>query len=575
MGDKVWKVRKVDEEAVIRLAKSAGISKLLAKVFVSRDIIDSEYVKDFLEPDIRKLHNPFLMDGMERAADRILRAVERGEGILIFGDYDVDGVASSSILYDYLTGLGAKVRYFVPDRMTEGYGLTMPAVERLERKAVEWRESDGFDLKLIITVDCGITSVEEAEHIQALGIDIIITDHHECKEVLPKAWSVLNPHKPGCPYPFKDLAGAGVALKLVHALGIKTGNNDAYRAYLDLAALATVADVVPLLGENRIIVKNGLKAIENTKNIGLGALLRFSGFYGRNLTATNIAFGIAPRINAAGRMGDALRGIRLLTEKNLAVCEALARELDIENRTRQELEDRIVEEAMEQAKELAYTYRHKVLVVSGSGWHQGIIGIVASKLLQSYNRPCIVISVEDGTGKGSGRSLECFNIFRALDYCSGVLTRFGGHEMAAGLTIEEDKIGEFRTLINKYADEVFTDEDLLPTIRIDAILERDDITRQNIIELEKLEPFGVGNPVPVFGYSGPLLKSVRTLSDGKHLKLNLWDKGLYVDAIGFNMGKAAEKLAVGDTVSVASSLSINKWNGYENIQLVLSDIRHC
>lgn len=573
MGEKVWKLQNIDENEVTRLSRDAGISRLLAKVFVSRGIVDSEYVRDFLVPDIDKLYNPFLMDGMECAVDRILKAVESGEGILIFGDYDVDGVASTSILYGFLTGLGARIRYFVPDRMSEGYGLTMPSVERLKTLSDKWREAFEFDLKLVITVDCGITSIEEVEFIKAHGIDIIVTDHHECKEILPKALSVLNPHKPGCPYPFKELSGAGVTLKLVHALGIKTGNPNAYRSYLDLAALATVADVVPLLAENRIIVKNGIKAMEKTRNIGLGALIRVSGFYGKGLSASNLAFGIAPRINAAGRMGDAERGIRLLTEKSLPVAEALAKELDIENRTRQELENKIVEEAFEYAKEQVEVFNHKVLVISGFGWHHGIIGIVASKLLQTYNRPCIVISVEDGTGKGSGRSLECFNIFKALDYCSGLLTRYGGHEMAAGLTIEEEKINEFRILINQYADQVLSDEDLIPSIRIDAILERDDITRENIIELEKLEPFGAGNPMPVFGYMGPSLKSIRTLSDGKHLKLILWDGGLNVDAIGFNMGQAAGRLSVGDTVSVASSLNINKWNGFENIQLVLSDIR--
>lgn len=565
LQQKVWVYKDIDENEVDKLAVSAGISRLLAKVFVSRGIIDSDYVKDFLKPDIGLMHDPFLMDGMERAADRIVQAVSNGEAILVYGDYDVDGVTSTSILYNFLISQGAKMQYYIPDRMEDGYGLTMTAVEKVK----------GLNASLMITVDCGITSADEVCCMQDSGMQVIITDHHACKELLPDAFAVLNPHKPGCGYPFKELAGAGVVLKLVQALCIKLNCNSEYTKYLDLAALATIADVVPLLDENRIIASLGLKAMETTKNQGLRALIKVAGLGGKLLTSYGAAFGLAPRVNAAGRLGSANRGVRLFTTDSQALAEALAKELDGENKSRQDTENEIIVDAIKFVEEQIDLEREKVLVVSGEGWHHGVIGIVASKLLEKFNRPCIVISVENGVGKGSGRSLKCFNLFKALSLCEELMDRFGGHEMAAGLTIQADKIDVFRTRINEYADSILTDIDLLPCIRVDAFLDRTDVALENAHELAQMAPFGACNPGPVFGYTAFYIAGIRTLSAGKHLKFRLADGSLVVEAIGFNMGELADEYVTGDALDVIFSLEVNSWNGTDSLQLNLRDAKAC
>ena len=565
MKKNLWVCEAVDENEVVRLAESAGISKLLAKVFASRSIFDSEYIKGFLRPDIEQLHDPFLMSGMEYTVARIAQALKDREEILVYGDYDVDGVTGTSILYNFLMSQGAKVQYYIPDRIVEGYGLTMSAVGKVK----------DLNASLIITVDCGISSIEEVRCLQDSGMMVIVTDHHECKENLPEACAVLNPHKPGCDYPFKELAGAGVVFKLVQGLCTRLGCIYEYRKYLDLAALATIADVVPLLGENRIIASLGLRMLEKTKNQGLCALAKAAGLAGKPLTSYGAAFGLAPRVNAAGRLGSADRGVRLFTTDSQVLAEALAKELDDENKIRQVTECQITEEAIKFVEEEIDYAREKVLVVSGEGWHQGVIGIVASKLQEKYNRPCIVISVEDGIGKGSGRSLKCINLFKALSFCEELTDRFGGHEMAAGLTIQADRINEFRSRINAYADSILTDADLLPCIRVDAFLDREDVTLENVEELAQMAPFGVGNPGPVFGYTALSITDIKILSDGKHLKLRLTDGGLVAEAIGFNMGALAGVYRINDSIDAVFSLEVNRWNGTDKLQLNLKDVKAC
>lgn len=563
MQHKIWVYKDIDEKAVDKLAESAGISRLLAKVFVSRSFCDSRRVKEFLNPDIGNLYSPFLMDGMERAAERIVQAILNGEEILIYGDYDVDGVAGTSILYNFLTSHQARVSYYIPDRMEEGYGLTMMTAEKVKQ----------MNVPLMITVDCGITSVNEVRCLNDCGMHVIVTDHHECMDVLPDAYAVLNPHKPDCPYPFKELAGAGVALKLVQGLCEKLGCPDEYREYMDLAALATIADVVPLMGENRIIASIGLGMMEKSRNIGLNALIKVAGLADKPVNSYNVAFNIAPRINAGGRLGSADRGVRLFTADSQVLAEALAEELDNENKLRQDMENSILEDALRFVENKIDLKNEKVLVINGEGWHHGVVGIVASKVLEKYNRPCIIISVEEGIGKGSGRSLKCFNMFNALLHCSNLMDRFGGHEMAAGLTIQSSNIDEFRKRINEYADGILTDEDLLPCIRVDACLDRKDIGLKSIRELAGLAPHGAGNPGAVFMYSAFSIADIRTLSRGKHLKLKLADAGLQVEAIGFNMGELACQFSVSDTIDAAFSLEVNSWNGTDKPQLNLRDIR--
>jgi single-stranded-DNA-specific exonuclease len=635
MQQKNWVYKEVDEVEVEKLIQSTGVARALAKVFVSRGMLDGGQVKRFMKPDIGSMTDPFCMDGMAAAADRILCAISASEEMLIYGDYDVDGVAGTSILYNFLKSRDAHVQYFIPDRMEDGYGLTFSSVEKVKK----------LKASLLVTVDCGISSVDEVRSLNDFGMQVIVTDHHECRDLLPEAIAVLNPHKPGCGYPFKELAGAGVALKLVQALCIKIGCADEFVKYIDLAALATIADMVPLQGENRIIASCGLKAMETTRNIGLGALIRTAGFGDKPMSSYSVAFGLAPRVNAAGRLGSADRSVRLFTTEDLALAEVLAKELDSENKSRQETESEILNEAIAFVQQRLDPVREKVLVVSGEGWHHGVIGIVASKVLEKYNRPCIVISVEDGVGKGSGRSIAGLNLFKALTSCENLLERFGGHEMAAGLTIRTDKIDEFRTGINKYADEVLTETDLLPCVRVDAFIGSADISMDSARELTKMAPFGCGNVGPVFGYTAIRIEDIKTLSAGKHLKLRLSDcnpeisgrnpeisgrnpeisgrnpeisgcnpessgcnpeilgrnpelsgrnseisgrnselssrnpgltiRKLDIEAIGFNMGEQAEAYEAGDVIDAIFTLEINSWNGSERLQLNLKDIKTC
>ena len=580
MHQSLWVYKEYNEAEVDRLAAGAGISRLLAKVFVSRGVSGPEgieYVKGFLDIDAARLHDPFLMDGMDMAVERMLRAVRDRESILVYGDYDVDGVTSTSMLLDFLTTLGADARYFIPDRMEDGYGITMSSATKVRELAPS----------VVVTVDCGITSVEEVRYLTESGIDVIVTDHHECKPELPQAVAVLNPHKPGCPYPFKELSGAGVALKLIQAMcmsiaggkgdSIPAADKDAYLKYIDLAALSTIADIVPLVGENRIIAGLGLKAMETTRNKGLEALIRVAGYGGKEISSYAAAFGLAPRVNAAGRLGSADRAVRLFTTNNVLLAEAIARELNEENRLRQETENEIFEQAVAYVEANLDPVKEKMLVVCGEGWHHGVIGIVASKITERYYRPSIIISTdEDGTGKGSARSIRNFDLFRALTACEDLLDRYGGHEMAAGLTIQSNRIDELRKRINEYADSVLTDDDLMPCLKIDAFAESSDLTIESVQELDKMAPYGESNPKPAFGYMALRIAAIRTMSAGKHIKLLLRDTDMpHVEAVGFNMGELAQQYRAGDVVDLVFVPDINEWNGTRRLQLIIRDIKPC
>lgn len=561
--DKLWVFKENFEKDIGRLAGEAGISRLLAAVFINRGVNDAGLVKSFLHPDLAKLNDPFLLKDMDKAVDRVCGALSSGEKIVIYGDYDVDGITSTSVLYDFLLSRGAKVDYYIPDRMDDGYGLSTGALDKVRQ----------MDAELILTVDCGITAVEEAEYIKSLGMQAVIIDHHECKETLPDACAVVNPCRPDCPYPFKELAGVGVALKLVQALCSRLGAGDAWSKYLDLAALGTVADVVPLVEENRVIVKDGLRAAEKSENPGMKALIEVSGLSGKPLTTYGAGFALAPRINAAGRIGSAMRAVRLFTVDDGQLAESIARELDAENRYRQETEAEILQQAVEYVETHIDRDREKVIVVCGKGWHHGIIGIVASKITERYHRPTILISEENGMGKGSGRSIEGFNLFRALCFCEALLEKFGGHELAAGLSLRTENLEEFRRVINSYADSVLSPVELLPCIRIDAFIGRDDITLDNIAELEQMAPFGAGNPGPVFAVEGFRISDIRTVGEGRHLKLRLEADAIQFDAIGFNLGELMQRYSRDDCLDVAFTLEANTWNNTCKPQLNLRDVR--
>lgn len=563
MPDKLWIYRECKEDEVGRLSAEAGISGLLARVFISRGMTRPEYVREFLEPSLERLYSPFLLKDMDKAADRIARAVAGKEKIVIYGDYDVDGVTSTSVLFDFLDRMGAVVDYYIPDRFDEGYGLTAGSVDRvLEMGAA-----------LVITVDCGITAVDEIDRLNSGNVQVIVTDHHECKEELPRALAVINPHRPDCTYPFKELAGVGVVFKLVYALCIKMDAGDLYLKYLDLVTLGTIADVVQLLDENRIIAKFGLDAIGRTDNPGIRALMDVAGLKDKPLNTYGVGFGLAPRINAAGRTGSAIRAVKLFTTPETGLAGKIAAELDDENKNRQQIEAEILRQAMEYVEANIDPDREKVIVASGKDWHHGIIGIVASRLTEKYYRPCILISEEDGMGKGSGRSIEGFDLFKALTHCEDLLVKFGGHELAAGLSLDIRNLPAFRERINGYADVNLSGTELTPRIKIDAQVFKEDISLNNISELDRLAPFGPGNPGPVFSLEGLKICEIKAVGDSKHLKLRLADNGFNIDAIGFNMGELARSYMYSDILDTAFSLEINVWNNMRKAQMMLKDLR--
>ncbi len=561
--NKQWIINKLPEEKILKLSNQCGISALLAKVFLSRGIEDENYIKKFLNPSINDMYNPFLLKDMEKAVERIVSAIEARERIVVFGDYDVDGITSTSVLFDFFGKLGANIGYYIPDRKEEGYGLSIGAVSKVIASGAS----------LIITVDCGITAFEEVRYVVENNVDIIITDHHECKEDLPEAYASINPCRHDCFYPFKELAGVGVVFKLVQALCIKMGLKDEAINYLDLVALGTVADVVPLLEENRVIVKYGLNMIENTLNTGLKALMSVSGTRDKRITSYVIGFVLAPRLNAAGRIGDASKAVRLLTTDSEAEANELAEELNEQNSYRQETEHNIMCEVLEDIEDGVNLEKEKVIVVWGKDWHHGIIGIVASKITESYNRPCILITVEDGVGKGSGRSIEGFNLFKALTSSANLLEKFGGHELAAGLTIKEENIEEFKRTINEYADLQLSNLDLIPKVKIDIEVLQEEVSEDSVRELELLAPYGAANPSPVFAYRNLCIQDIRAVGNNKHIKLKFCDKDIFYDAIGFNRGYLADIYSEQDILDTACSLEINSWNNKEIIQLNIKDLK--
>lgn len=561
---RLWSMNDLSDEKVEKLSKKAGISKLLAGIFLSRGVEDPDYIKDFLNPSLDKLHDPFELRDMEKAVDRIVKALRQNEKILIYGDYDVDGITSTSILYDFFRRQNADVCYYIPDRLNEGYGISMAAAEKMPE----------MDVDLVITVDCGITAFEEVKYITDNNIDIIITDHHECRESVPDALAVVNPHRFDCAYPFKELAGVGVAYKLLEALSKKMNIPGFERRYLDLVALGTVADVVPLLGENRIIVKYGLPMIEKTSNVGLRSLIKVAGIENKEINTFLVGFVLAPRINAAGRIGDASRAVRLLTTDNEEEALEIAKELDEQNIFRKQNELEIMEEAVNIIETGIDLQREKVIVVAGERWHHGVIGIVSSKITEMYYRPSVLISVDGEGAKGSARSIEGFNLFEALVHCGKVLEKYGGHEQAAGLALKPENIDEFRRMINEYADSVLDEDDLVPRMKIDVRITKEDMTLENCKELKLLEPFGESNPPPVFRYDNLKVHEIRPVGqDSRHAKIRFDNNGTLIDAICFNGGGLTDCYEPSDIVDVVCSMEINLWNGRENVQLNIKDIR--
>jgi single-stranded-DNA-specific exonuclease len=567
-ADRIWESLSCDDAAVTNLAAELQVSTLTARLLCIRGLDEPGLAKRFLSPSLADLHDPLALADMPVAVERILGAIARKERIAIHGDYDVDGVTSTVILRRALELLGGDVIHFIPERLRDGYGLQPAALDRLHAQGVQ----------LVISVDCGIRGVEAARHACALGLDLIITDHHEPDTELPQCVAVINPKRHDCRYPDKNLAGVGVALKVVQALCAKTGRVSWLPAFVKVAALGTLADVVPLVGENRIIAKLGLEMLsKGPHKVGLRALLEASGLLNREIDSYHVGFVIAPRINAAGRMSTPDIAARLLLAADEAMgaeAKDLAEQLNAENLRRQEEEASIVAQARKIVETDLEVGSRTVIVVAGDGWHRGVIGIVASKLVDAFHRPAIVISIDGDVAHGSCRSIPSFNMLGALESCAEVMTKFGGHKQAAGLTIEATRIRELRARVNAYADERLGPDDLRPRLWIDGALTFRGISSQVASELTALAPFGAGNPTPVFRASRvEIVDGPRRMKE-RHLKMAFKQDGRIMRGIAWRASEresfVAEHRAA---IDLAFSLEQDTWNGERYLQLSIADFK--
>ena len=564
----IWDHQTVDEGQAAALAASMDLDPVVARLLVLRGITTADEARRFLNPRLDHLHDPFRLTDLPRAVDRLQRAIEEKERIAIHGDYDVDGVTSTVILRRLLDLLGANVIHFIPERLRDGYGLEPASIERLAVQQVA----------VVVSVDCGIRSQAAAARARELGIDLIVTDHHEPDAVLPPALAVINPKRPDCDYPEKNLAGVGVALKLVQALCLRTDRSHWLPAFVKLAAVGTVADVVPLRGENRVIAKLGLEGLSGKRHaVGLQALLDSTGLLGETLTSFHVAFRLAPRINAAGRMSTpdlATRLLLLTGEDRAAEAKSLAEQLETVNLRRQEEEAEILAAARRRVDSDPDVGAHAILVVWGAGWHRGVIGIVASKLVDLFHRPAIVLAVEGDLAYGSGRSIPGFDLLGALEHCGELFTRFGGHRHAAGITMESDRLAELRRRITAFADDRLGPEQLMPRLRIDCPLPLAAITPEMVAGLRAMEPFGAGNPRPVF-HSGPLqlADSPRVLKS-RHLAMRVRQEGRVFRAIAWRMADHVDFVSRHrDALDLAFNLTENNYRGERTIELSVTDIR--
>ena len=557
--NKKWECYNLDNEKVEELVKKRHITNLLASILVNRGIIDGEKINVFLNPTRKDFYNPFLMPDMEIAVKRIVKAIENKEKIMIYGDYDADGITSITVLKKYLNEIGLKTGEYIPNRLNEGYGLNKDAISKIY--------NDGY--RLMITVDCGISGLEEVEYANSLGMEIIITDHHEPAEKLPEAIAVIDAKRKDNKYPFNQLAGVGVVFKLIQAISkeLKLEEKE-YLKYLDLVCIGTISDIVPLVDENRVIAKLGLKLIEKTKNIGLKTLLNIADL--KKIDSNAISFGVAPRINACGRMGFQEEALQLFLTEDSEKATTIAKRLVQFNQERQAKEKQIFEEVIEKIEK--DDKDKKCIVLAEENWHHGIIGIVASKITEIYYKPSILICLEGDKGKGSGRSIPGFDLYTALTKCSDYIEKFGGHSMAIGITIKKENFEKLKETIEKYAQESNI-SDIMPIINIDKEINLKNINIEEVKSLELLEPFGEANKMPLFLLRNLKIDSIRALSGGKHLKLTLKQDNNIVDAIGFNMGDLSKEYLLGDKVDVVGTIEINSFGNKENIQINLKDIR--
>lgn len=556
---KTWCLKKYDEEKIEKIKSTYNVSDIMAKLLMSRNI-EFQDIDMFLNGTIDDLYDPYDIKDMEKIVDRIDVALKRHEKVCIYGDYDVDGITSITIMYKFLTKLGIDIMYYLPDRLVEGYGINNNALDEIKSQGVS----------LIITVDCGITAIEEIEYAKKIGLDVCITDHHECTENLPDAYAIINPKRKDDNSKFKMLAGVGVAFKCLMAIAEKYNlAKEEYLKYLDIVSIGTISDIVPLVGENRIISKYGLKMMEKTKNLGLKELLKIVNY--KDIDSMMVSFGMAPRINACGRMGNASAAVKLLLEKDDQKAEKIAMELDELNQERKNVESIIYNQALDIIKKENLEDKNSI-VLYNSSWHNGVIGIVASRLVNMYYKPVILLTKEHGFIRGSGRCPSGFSLYDALSECKELLIQFGGHELAAGLSIDEKNIEAF---IEKFEEVVknrkYTICDQI--INIDSVISRKNLNAQIIKDIRALKPYGQSNQVPIFLYKGLKVAAIRTIKDDKHLKLVLKDDKSLIDAVGFSLGIRRDEIRIGDKIDVVANIELNSYNTPKTIQLVIQDFK--
>jgi single-stranded-DNA-specific exonuclease len=562
--NKRWTTYDKSIENIELIISKFQIPEIIARALINRGINTVPKVEAFLNTDLDSLYDPYLMHGMDRAIGRILEAIKCKDKICVYGDYDVDGITSTSLMIRTLKELGSDAVYYIPNRIEEGYGLSISSMDKIKELGVS----------LIVTVDCGIRSNEVVDYAQSLGMEVIVTDHHECEGELPKALSIVNPHQPDCSYPHKGLAGVGVAYKLVSALLSRAGNDTFAKELLDIVSIGTIADVVPLLDENRIIVRNGLERIKNTNNEGIKALLEVCGLSGKELNAYNVAFMLAPRINAAGRIADASECVELLLTNNAERAMEIAKKLDLDNKERQAIENEILNSAAAIIEKTMDVEKDRVLVLGNENWHIGVVGIVASRLVDKFYLPTFIMSIDGELSKGSARSISGFNLFEAMSKHSDIFEKYGGHEMAAGFTIKTERIDELRESMNFEAESTMGKEKLLPELLVDYKLSPEDINLETIRQLKALEPFGIGNPSPLFVYRGlKVLSSKAVGNESKHLSLKLYDGVNEIKCIAYNLGSMQKVLSTGKKIDIICSVENNIWNNIESVQLNIKDIK--
>ena len=571
---KRWMVRSPDVELQGLFGRELKISPLTAQLLINRGLVEIDKAFSFLSPSLKNLHDPFGMKDMDRATERIIKAIKGNEKIAIYGDYDVDGTTATALLYLFFKEVGICVDYFIPERLKEGYGLNNQALRHL------------FDsgARLVITTDCGITNYEEVSFANSIGLDVIITDHHEPSDRLPPAYAILNPKQPDCAFPFKELAGVGVAFNLVIAMRSKlkecghfADNIPNLKNYTDIVALGTIADMAPLVDENRILVKYGLDELTLGKRPGIRALKEVSGLNGI-VKAGSVGFQLAPRINAAGRLDNAGKGVRLLITDDDKEAMDIARELDRENIDRQRLEKGILSEAVEIIeKEEFEIHKKKAIILAKEGWHPGVIGIVASRLIDRYHRPTIIISLKDDVGRGSARGIKNFHILDGLDACKDLLEKYGGHKMAAGLTISKENIKLFESAFYNLTEKNLSFEDLLPEVSLDSYIALDELNEKMVQEIERLAPFGMANPEPLLGARDASIVQSKVVGNN-HLKLKIKHNShltshssQFFDGIAYRMGQIHP--LKGNGFDIAFIPYIDEWNGNRNLRLKVKEIK--